>query len=99
MKTIEIKGWLYARQGWSGKVEFTFFDFEPSEDSDWIQICPHVAYIEVPESFDFRSAEIASLEKKLAKVRAAFTATQAEILERISKLQALTFDAASTVEA
>lgn len=94
MKTIEIKGWLYAKQGWSGQIEFTFFDFETSEDSDWIQICPHVTRVEVPDSFDFRSAEITSLEKRLEKVRAAFVATQTEILDRISKLQALTFDPA-----
>lgn len=94
MKTIEIKGWLYAKQGWTGEVEFTFFDFEVGTDSDWIQVCPHVAYIELPEGFDIRSAEIASLEKKLEKVRAAFIATQSEILDRISKLQALTFDPA-----
>ncbi|ANA34455.1 hypothetical protein LMG18090_04731 [Ralstonia mannitolilytica] len=94
MKTIEIKGWLYAKQGWDGKTEFTFFDFEVGADSDWIQICPHIAHIEMPEDFDIRSAEITSLEKKLEKVRAAFMATQTEILDRISKLQALTFDPA-----
>lgn len=90
---VEIKGHLYARENWDGKLQYTFFDFNP--ESDWFPVCEHVAHIEVPEGFDPRLAQIQSLQKKLEKARADFAVLQQTILDEISKRQAITYEPVS----
>lgn len=91
MNTIEIKGHVYARKNWDDQLQFTFFDFEPG--SDWFPVCEHKIITEAPVGFDPRTAQIKDLQKKLEKARADFSVLQQSILDQISKLQAITFDA------
>ena len=89
MKTVEIKGHLYARENWNGNLQYTFFDFNP--ESDWFMVCEHTARIDVPEGFDPRLAKIQALQKRLEKARADFSVLQQSILDQISKVQAIEY--------
>ncbi|MFS2103638.1 hypothetical protein [Ralstonia sp. Ralssp135] len=97
MKTIEISGFIFARNNVYGDLEpnFTFFGFDASQtDSSYIQVCDHKIIAEIPDDFDPRSAQIASLEKQRDAVRAELSSRITKINEQIAKLQALTFDPA-----
>lgn len=93
MKTIEIKGHVYARVDWDDKLQFTFFDFVPG--SDWFKVCEHKIVTEYPSDFDPCTAQIEELQRQITKARADFTALVTSLTEQISKLQALPFDAAA----
>ncbi|AST86247.1 hypothetical protein CIG66_07125 [Ralstonia pseudosolanacearum] len=96
MKTIEIKGHIFLRNTRYGiEPNFTFFGFDASQtDPDYIKVCDHTINAEVPDDFDPREAQIASLEKQREKVRAELGRRITEINDQIAKLQALTFDPA-----
>lgn len=92
MKTIEIKGHVYARVDWDDQLQFTFFDFTPG--GEWFKVCEHKVITELPEGFDPRNAQIEALQQQITKARADYTALVTSLTEQISKLQALTFDPA-----
>ena len=110
MKTIEIKGWIYAHVcDYSDRVSYEF------SDSDYValaarggqcadiyrrytKLSEHVISVEVPE-IDVHAMKLAALEAERTALRAAFQMKLNEINERISKLQALPFNASEVVEA
>lgn len=103
MKTIEIKGWIYARV-WdhSDRVEYEFSDrdYEAAAERggqcadiyrQYKKLAEHVITAEVPD-VDVRATKLAALEAERTSLRAAFQMKINEINDRIAKLQALTFD-------
>lgn len=87
---VTIKGGIYAKQYHPGdKIDFTFFDFQPSEVSRWIRVMDQAIEIEVPDDFDIRPSQIAALQKKEQEIRAQFAAAVTEIHRQISELQAI----------
>lgn len=102
MKTIEIKGWIWAMPNTFGEsVEYKFdsFDYEAAAkrnpDTNWgtyRKVREHRFAVEVPE-LDPRELILASLEAEREAVRAQFTLRINDINDRISKLQALPFEA------
>jgi len=96
MKTIEISGHIFTRTDrFSVEPDFIFFAWDASETNpDYIKVCDHTIHAEVPDDFDPRAAQIASLEKQREAVRAELGKRINEINDQIAKLQALTFDPA-----
>ena len=87
---VTIKGGIYAKQYYSGdKINFTFFDFNPSDAGGWIRVMDHEFEAEVPDSFDIRLGQVAALQKKEQELRAQFAAAVTEIHRQISELQAI----------
>lgn len=100
MKTIEIKGWIWAKPSFDGReVEYSFddFDFEAatkrgtSNFGEYRRVCEHTVIAEVPEDIDPRQMRIDQLEAERTALRAKFQMRLTEIQEEISKLQALPF--------
>lgn len=65
---------------------------EVSENERRIYVGPREIEIDVPEDFDPTARQIAALEREREAIRAKFTADIAAVNERISKLQALTYE-------
>lgn len=87
---VTITGAIYAKQYHTGdKLEFTFFDFDPSEAFGWIRVMGHTIDVDVPADFDIRPGQIAALQKKEQELRAQFAAAVTEIHRQISELQAI----------
>lgn len=104
MKTIEIKGWIFARpeSEWEGggiKYEFSSFDYEAAakRDNHWRgyqKVVEHVVRADVPDDIDPTALMLKALEAERNNLREAFQMKLNEINDRIAKLQALTFDPA-----
>ncbi|MEL6237051.1 MAG: hypothetical protein AAFO57_00280 [Pseudomonadota bacterium] len=96
MKTIEISGHIFTRTDrFSVEPDFIFFAFDASQtDPSYVKVCDHKISAELPDDFDHRTAQVASLEKQREAVRAALGKRINEINDQIAKLQALTFDPA-----
>ncbi|WP_407059235.1 hypothetical protein ACKZDW_02300 (plasmid) [Ralstonia syzygii subsp. celebesensis] len=106
MKTVEIKGWIFAKPatGWEGagiKYEFSSFDYEAAcargacnEWRSYRKVVEHTIRIDVPDDIDPTALMLKALESERDDLRAAFQMKISEINDKISKLQALTFDPA-----
>lgn len=90
MKTIEIKGHIYARHDYMGKLDFSFFQFDVG--GDYFPVCEHRIVTEMPADFDPHVAQVSALQAQLEKLRAEFGKRVAEINEQIQSLQALPFE-------
>lgn len=66
----------------------------PEGDSELIYIGPVEVEVVIPANFNPTAHEIAALEAKKAKATEAFNGLVREINERISKLQAIGYEAA-----
>ena len=83
-------------------VHFQKWDFEETgeyiifsgkfEDTEYrVHICECEIEIEVPDNFDPRAQQIASLEEKKKRAMAEYQNTMTEINEQISKLKAISY--------
>ncbi|CAJ0710618.1 hypothetical protein ACPCHQ_11785 [Ralstonia thomasii] len=108
MKTIEIKGWIFAEPNeWDGTLQYKFssIDYEAwAKNGDahygrYTKVAEHTIVAEVKDDVDPAAAMIKALEAEREALRAAFTLKVASINEKISKLQALPFNSAEVVEA
>ncbi|RIJ84976.1 hypothetical protein RSP822_18065 [Ralstonia solanacearum] len=110
MKTIELKGWIYALVwDYSDHVSYEFSDRDyealaarGGQFADiyvqYKKLEEHVITVDVPE-VDVHATKLAALETERTALRAAFQMKLNEINERISKLQALPFSAAESAGA
>ncbi len=90
-----IKGFI-VHETWNGETQGKFvFQRYPAlkDNSSYLQvpICEHELTFEVPDDFDARPAQVASLEKTKQTLRAEFSARVMEIDKQISKLLALEY--------
>ncbi|MGK2829206.1 hypothetical protein ACSI5F_03755 [Ralstonia pseudosolanacearum] len=101
MKTIEIKGWIYAaihsvvpdRPAYSFH-ELDDMSFMNSKYTTYVKVMPHTMVVEIPDSeIDYRTARIAALESERENVRAELGKRITDINGEISKLQAIEFNA------
>jgi hypothetical protein len=110
MKTIEIKGWIFARPTWD--AEGVNFEFSTHDYTEWAKnrsidtdgayksyrkVCDHVIRMDVPE-FDPKTMMVEALEAEKIALRAEFTRRVTEIEGQISKLLALPFVPTAEVE-
>lgn len=96
MATIKIEGFVVARKNWDEKFEYTWAAVELKEHG-YITVKPQVLEFELPSDFNPTAAMIESLAAEKQKIQAAFSAKIAEINDKISNLQALTFNPTEAV--
>ena len=105
MKTIEIKGWIFAepKAPWEGdglKYHFSTIDYERWAKEGmrgygkYTKVAEHTIVAEVRDDVDPAAAMIRALNAEKDHLRKECNAKVADINERIGKLQALTFDPA-----
>lgn len=103
MKTVEIKGFIFAKPNWNASemnYEFSMHDYEawaknPELDRDgtWKQyrkVSEHIIVIEAPE-FDPKRIVVEALEAHKIALRAELGRRIAEIEDEISKLTAIEY--------
>ncbi|NMV36950.1 hypothetical protein [Ralstonia insidiosa] len=110
MKTIEIKGWIFARpqQSWEGngiQYEFSDFDYvkaaERTPNERWCayrKLSEHTIRVDVPDDIDPVALMLQSLEAERSDLHRTYRMKLGEINERIGKLQALPFHGTEVVE-
>lgn len=79
---------LEGKRTWKPDVWPCRFDDTETQ----IYVGPREIEIDVPEDFDPTAKQVAALERQLAEAGAKFAAESAAIRDRISKLQALTYE-------
>ena len=96
-----IKGYVVWEQ-WRNETEgrFRFQCYKPSPEHqsnhyDVVLVCEHSFEVEIPDAFDPTPGLIASLEEQKAAARLKLARELMALDERISKLQALPFNAGS----
>lgn len=105
MKTIEIKGWIFAapKGSWEGKglsYEFSTSDYEKwakqgdPHFSKYVKVAEHTIVCEVRDDVDPTASMIRALEAQKEAARKEFNERVAHINNQIRDLQALTFNAA-----
>ncbi|MFX3574157.1 hypothetical protein [Ralstonia mannitolilytica] len=99
MKTIEIKGWIFLQKySWESAYSFQFshlaLDKHTGEGEVCVRVQEHTISVDVPDKIDTVSPQVKALEQEKEKLRKEFNARIGAINDQLSKLQALTFDAA-----
>ena len=93
MKIIATIHIHYCKYPWEDKAEYVVFSHRMDDDEHRAYIGEQQIEIDVPDGFDPRAQQIASLEEKKRKVAADYQRTVDDINERISKLQAIAYTA------
>ena len=88
--TVHIYLTQYA---WEEKGQYQAFTFKVDNDLERVYVCSQEIELDLPDHFDPRSSQIASLEKKKTMLMADFHKSVTEINDKISKLQALEYTA------
>lgn len=93
MAKIKIKGFVHVRVDYRGQPEYSFFQTDMS-GHDGFGLCVGETTFEYEPPADFNpvATEVAALEKRKAAALRAYQQTVSEINERLSKLQAITFE-------
>lgn len=102
MKTIEIKGWIFAepKEVWEGeglKYSFSAIDFEKWAQegmrgyAKYTKVAEHTIVADVRDDVDPTASMIRALEAEKDALRKVFNEKIKEINESIAKLQALPF--------
>lgn len=99
-RTIEIKGWIFAKPNdYGNKIDFEFssYDYEAAAKrgyagADWgsyKKVAEHTIVAEVPDDIDPVAMKLAALEAERTDLRAKYAARVAQIENEISKLTAI----------
>jgi hypothetical protein len=93
MAKVTIKGHVHVRMNHKGEPAYDLYQTDMSMH-DGFGLCIEKAEFEYEPPADFNpiATEVEALEKHKAEALRAYTATVAQINERISKLQAITYD-------
>lgn len=93
MAKVEIKGFVHVRMDYQGRPDYQFFHADMS-GHDGFGLCVGETSFEYEPPADFNpvATEVAALEKRKAAALRAYQHTVNEINERLSKLQAITFE-------
>ena len=97
---ITINGCLRRSDySWSDKPIYDFVkiyedDEPPADTAECVMIQRHVLEVEIPDNFDPTSQKIAALNKRKADIEAQAQKELLKVQEKISKLQALTYEGA-----
>ena len=93
MAKVQIKGFVHVQMDYKGRPSYNIFTVDMS-GHDGFGLCMGEATFEYEPPADFNpvATEVAALEKRKAAALQAYQATVAEINERISNLQAITYE-------
>lgn len=96
MATVKLEGWIGRSEfEWSiGRPSYSFFQVKdkPKDCADTVWLQPHTIEVEVPDDEALIGARIAGVDQELQDTRAEAQVTINGLLERKSKLLALTFE-------
>lgn len=81
----------YSRWSWEESGTYQVFSCKLEDDAHRTFVCEQEIEIDVPDNYDPLAQKIAALEKLKRKALADYQKTVADINERISKLQAITY--------
>jgi hypothetical protein len=85
---------IYLTQySWEEKGSYQAFTFKLDNDTDRVYVCSQEIELDLPDDFDPRPSQIATLEDKKTMLMADFHKSVTEINDKISKLQALEYTA------
>lgn len=93
MAKVLIKGFVHVITGYEGEPYYNFYQTDMS-GHDGFGLCVGKAELEYEPPADFNpvATEVAALEKRKAEALRAYTETVKQLNDRISKLQAITYD-------
>lgn len=83
----------YNQFSWQDKGDYTVYSCKLEDNESRTYVSEQEIEIEVPDNYDPRAQKIAALENHKLKVMAAYQKTVDQINERISKLQAIEYNA------
>jgi hypothetical protein len=86
----------YKKQSWDNEPIISFSTHEPCKygSPEIVTVGTHSMEVDVPDDFNPIPKQVEALEAEKKKAHAAFLHMAREIDEQISKLQAITFEAA-----
>jgi len=93
MKVKTIVHIHYNQYSWENKGDYTVYSCKLDDTEHRTYVGAQEIEIDVPDDYDPRAQKIAALEAHKQKVMADFQKTMTEINTRISKLQAIEFEA------
>jgi hypothetical protein len=101
MATIERKGWLFmvyshdfANEDYMQQWRPDWRPYKPDDNEERVCIGEHTLVVDVPENFDPIPKQVAALEAKKREALEKYQQEVSSINERLSKLQAITFEPA-----
>mgnify|MGYP006282852251 CR=1 FL=1 len=95
---IKINAYVhFCKFPWQDNGTYEIFCMELKDDEHRTYVCQQEVEIEVPDNYDPRPQQIAALEEQKRKAMAEFQKTVDDINERISKLQAISYEPTVTV--
>lgn len=83
----------YQKYSWEEEGNFQLFSCKLDDSEHRTYVGEQEVEVDVPDNYDPRTQQIEALEKYKRKVMADFQKSIDEINERISKLQAITYEA------
>ena len=94
-KTVTLKGFVHVRDDYTGTPTYTIFGTDMSSNK-WAGLCCGPASFEytIPDTFNPVAAESAALKARRRELADEFSRAVADINERLSKLQAIGYEAA-----
>jgi hypothetical protein len=93
MKIKTIVHIHYNQYSWESNGDYTVYSCKLDDTEHRTYVGAQEIEIDVPDDYDPRAQKIAALEAHKQKVMADFQKTMTEINTRISKLQAIEFEA------
>lgn len=99
MTTITIKGFIHAVPAGQyakpdhlpSKTNMTWWPYKKTYEPGAVMVVPHDITVEIPDDFDPRPDQIASLKEKQKDAAAAFHAFTVETNRQINELQAIEY--------
>ena len=87
---VTLTSYVAAQQNpWDEEVKFLIWPYKPDGNNGLAFVREIEVETEVPDNFDMRPSQIATLQKKEQELRAQFAAAVTEIHRQISELQAI----------
>ena len=90
---VKLTVYIYlCKWDWEEKGKYQIFSVELPDEEYRSYVCQQQIEIEVPDNYDPRPQQIAALEEQKQKAMAEFQKTVDNINDRISKLQAISYE-------
>jgi hypothetical protein len=91
---LKLEGFVYEHVRYDGEKSYHLLSSPDSSDEDWSLVGPLSLLVDypIPAGWNPTAAKVAALEKEREEVKAEFARTVADLNERISKLQAITYE-------
>jgi len=99
MTTITLNGFVHTRVcEWDDRREYVMASFDDWSTCGYVLVGPASFTYELPAGFNPVAAEVAQLKAAKEAATAAFRKQLQEINERLAKLEAITFEPATSAE-